>query len=366
MLSAELAREIVKETMDRVNRNINIMDRTGTIIASGEESRIGQYHAAAAEAVRTKSVVIVDEAGVLRYEGVQVGINLPVYAQDRVIGVIGISGQPEQVEPLGQLLRMTTELMIRQNQLKLKEEWRQFTVDLILEDLIHGSLEDPSIVDERLRALRLSLAGPFLAAVVSYRLPNVESQAAGLIARVSKAIGSDRVLIGNYRPQKLALLFHRVGEASPDATLTKLAEWMQGEGIACRIGLGNRAAARKDIRASYEEADMALRYAASERAAIARFDDIEARAIASLIPEEHRDRLRQKIVHSWNGKTKETLTRFFQTDLSIAGAAEALGIHRNTMIYRLEQFKQSTGYDPQKFEHALLLQLAIWWHSEEA
>ena len=37
MITKQLAEEIVKQTMIRLNRNLNVMDTNGMILASGEE-----------------------------------------------------------------------------------------------------------------------------------------------------------------------------------------------------------------------------------------------------------------------------------------------------------------------------------------
>lgn len=44
MLTREIAQTIVLETSLRLNRNINIMDEKGIIIASGDPSRIDNIH----------------------------------------------------------------------------------------------------------------------------------------------------------------------------------------------------------------------------------------------------------------------------------------------------------------------------------
>ncbi len=82
------------------------------------------------------------------------------------------------------------------------------------------------------------------------------------------------------------------------------------------------------------------------------------------IPSEHRNRLLTKIQPYWNDKMRETLQAFFDCSLSIASSAKMLNIHRNTMIYRLEQIKALTGYDPQQFQDAVLLQFVLWFRPE--
>ncbi|WP_391563861.1 sugar diacid recognition domain-containing protein [Paenibacillus cremeus] len=52
--------------------------KTGTIFASGDSTRIGQKHRAAAEAIRTNRIVIVNENTMTRWRSVEFGINLSI------------------------------------------------------------------------------------------------------------------------------------------------------------------------------------------------------------------------------------------------------------------------------------------------
>ncbi|MFJ7509201.1 sugar diacid recognition domain-containing protein [Peribacillus simplex] len=65
MLTQEIAMEIVKQTTNRLNRNINIMDDKGTIIASGNRERIDQLHFGAMEVLKTGKPLIIHEKDIV-------------------------------------------------------------------------------------------------------------------------------------------------------------------------------------------------------------------------------------------------------------------------------------------------------------
>lgn len=54
-----------------------------------------------------------------------------------------------------------------------------------------------------------------------------------------------------------------------------------------------------------------------------------------------------------------TLQAFFQNDCNISETSKALYIHRNTLLYRLDKFKQATGMDVRKFHDAVLVHMAL-------
>lgn len=363
MLTPELAGEIVQETMERLDRNINIMDLTGTIIASGDAGRLGQYHAAAAEAMRQNRELIVDEHHIGHWDGAQLGINLPVHYNGRVVGAIGITGNPHEVKPFGHLVKMTTELMIRQNHLKLQDEWKQMTVDFIIEELLQSPAPDLPMVDQRLEALRCRFSPPYQIALTAYNLPSENKGNEGLLAKVRRMFLQDKALISPYRPQKLLVLFYDTPPEDVDRKLNKLTELLEREAVEHTIGAGSPVMSRETIRLGFAEADLALRMGEFESRRLVRFDSVEAKALVHEIPVEHRNRLLTKFLPYWNGKIRETLQVFFDCNLNIASSAKALNIHRNTMIYRLEQIKAQTGYDPQRFQDAVLLQFVLWFEA---
>ena len=53
-----------------------------------------------------------------------------------------------------------------------------------------------------------------------------------------------------------------------------------------------------------------------------------------------------------------TITKFLQNNLNIAETSRQLHMHRNTLIYRLDQVEKKTGLDVRKFEDAMTFKLA--------
>jgi len=73
-----------------------------------------------------------------------------------------------------------------------------------------------------------------------------------------------------------------------------------------------------------------------------------------LSPLDHEDELLQ------------TLQAFFEQDCCISATANSLGIHRNTLNYRLEKIASLTGLDPHRFDDAVQIRLALVLRSLES
>lgn len=64
------------------------------------------------------------------------------------------------------------------------------------------------------------------------------------------------------------------------------------------------------------------------------------------------------IPKAFDEETTATINKFFQNNLNIAETSRQLHMHRNTLIYRIEQIEKRTGLDIRKFEDAMTFKIA--------
>ncbi|WP_010268942.1 CdaR family transcriptional regulator [Paenibacillus senegalensis] len=390
MLTVKLAEAIVAETMKRVQWNINMMDPTGKIIASGDSMRVGQQHPGAIKAVRTGKPVYISADEAISMPEAEAGINWPITYGGEVVGVIGITGTPAHIEPVSQLLVMTAEMMIQQAQTVVQEEWRQTITDLLLRELMH---ETPRMewIRQHAQSLQFPLTPPFQIALLQTKLnaPSAELPSHDYVLRLLADGRSSRphILLAKLQPERYLLVFSGVTELSIRDYVEHLVK--RASEYSPSVGISSPVRQVKDIRTALTEAELALDIAhpgslflpgkeASEAdsseaiavkqrqqertagGAITFYEEIEGQALMQLIPSVHRERLRERLSPHWTPRLQETLEAYFACNLNMAQAAQLLGIHRNTMIYRLQQCRDRTGYNPEVFHDALLLQCMIW------
>ncbi|WP_438447150.1 PucR family transcriptional regulator [Gorillibacterium sp. sgz5001074] len=65
------------------------------------------------------------------------------------------------------------------------------------------------------------------------------------------------------------------------------------------------------------------------------------------------------IDHVLDAEMLSTLEQFFALDCNVSETAKKLYIHRNTLLYRLDKFKQETGKDVRTFSDAVLVKTAL-------
>ncbi|MBQ1823307.1 MAG: helix-turn-helix domain-containing protein [Lachnospiraceae bacterium] len=85
--------------------------------------------------------------------------------------------------------------------------------------------------------------------------------------------------------------------------------------------------------------------------------------ISSISDESAREFLEEELsgidFRQFDSETMNTIEVFFASGLNIAEAARALYLHRNTLVYRLDKFKKTTGCDLQNFDDAVKIRIGM-------
>ena len=134
-LDSTLAQHIVDRAMAILPHNINVMDAQGMIIGSGDPLRIHTRHEGAQLVLANRRVVEIDEQAAACLRGVRPGVNLPLFHAERLIGVLGITGEPDTVRPYAELVRMAAEMLVEQRQLQAERHWQRHQLDAWLNQL---------------------------------------------------------------------------------------------------------------------------------------------------------------------------------------------------------------------------------------
>lgn len=133
MISKELARRFIERVSKHTDYNINIMDENGIIIASRDPDRIGNYHEIAYRIVHG-SEDIMDTTG-MRYPGVLPGINMVIEMDRHREGVVGVTGDPDEIRHIAMIVKMALETMLtyerRQEKLRLRTNKKEHMIYLL-------------------------------------------------------------------------------------------------------------------------------------------------------------------------------------------------------------------------------------------
>lgn len=351
-LDAPTARAFLERLGENVEHNVNVMDREGVIIASRDPARVGGYHEAARRLVATgRDVEAVRGEGLA--PGVKPGVNLPIRVRGETIGVVGVTGEPDQVSALAYAVKTSVETMMELELVKRGSERRQAGANRLAAALTRREGAEPGGAEALARKLGYDPAVPRAPAIL--------------------VLEGDRDPDDALRELKASGARARQDIAAPTA---------DGDLVVFRaLSLGGR-----DLFADYESqasefAEAALRACGGGRACVgmfqvdfSRYREAYAQALwlRSLPPERNGrvllatrrlgDYLASLIPRAeWIGAFEaaesllgprfrtdhaDLLRELDRTGFNLGAAAERLGLHRNTVAARLEKLSAALGADP--------------------
>ncbi|TVQ25785.1 MAG: hypothetical protein EA383_07365 [Spirochaetaceae bacterium] len=136
MIPTRIAQKFVDRFCATIRYNVNVMDTDGIIIAARDSHRIGMYHEVAHTLVIENREVAVVSSEDRPPPGVAPGVNLPVRHRGEVIGVVGLTGPFQDVGEVAHTVRTAIEAMLEyeweREQLEHRQDRKKILVDALL------------------------------------------------------------------------------------------------------------------------------------------------------------------------------------------------------------------------------------------
>ncbi len=342
-LSDDLAKKIVENVMQVVSYNINVMNNEGIIIASGDKQRVGMLHQGALKAINKNGLHEVHQATITD----RMGVNLPFKYRDEVVGVIGISGDPDEVRALVYVIKAIAELMIDQQYIINSDLRKKFDFENFLREWC-DTPRDGYSEDFRARAEEFGVDLEWKRVCVAIEAERSQSS---LKDSVSACLGQNEYLL-RYR-EKLLLILNDVKAKGEVENLEKrLRQMYDGLPDIQGVGVGVRTS---DVFRSCHTAHKGLLYARRmgdmERGRIAYFDEYWCQDVIS---QYDRKNVFENVItnlekQDQTGELLNTFLSYFDCDGNIYDITEKLHIHRNTLNYRLQKIEELTKRSFRKF-----------------
>ncbi|GAJ98090.1 sugar diacid recognition domain-containing protein [Geomicrobium sp. JCM 19055] len=106
-----IAQRIVDQTTDILDYPMSITDEHGIIVGCTDSKRLGTIHCASIDVLKKDQIVHYDEAYAKSLVNVLPGVAAPIYFNERAIGVLGIVGNPEDVNNYTKLVKSHVEML---------------------------------------------------------------------------------------------------------------------------------------------------------------------------------------------------------------------------------------------------------------
>ena len=139
-IDRELAEQIVNTIKDICDHDINFIAPSGIILASTDSSRVGTFHEIGQQVAASGSVLEVTEDN--NFSGTKQGINLPLYHNEHLLAVIGITGIPDKVRSYAYLAERITNLLIREQELNQYSRRQADKKHFVIQSLIRNETDN--------------------------------------------------------------------------------------------------------------------------------------------------------------------------------------------------------------------------------
>lgn len=374
-ISKIAAQAIVEEIGDEIHEHINMMDADGVIIASTNPARIGQTHEGARRII-TEGLPELYISNEMETETTKKGINLPLIVRGEILGVVGITGDKDQVMGYGNIVRRMTEIMVADSiQKDTKRYDRRVRYRFIQEWIEKSNTSYSRSLIDRGRHLGIDIQKPYRAMVLcfhDYQQLSDTLEGQKLLEEMEASVRHEmeRRSIPYLRepPKQICLL-----PACSDDEMKKMAEKLVGMidkkyGRCIVAGCDSAVGSKTDIRQSCTEAEKAAAHALAWGKSIFYYDDLNIELFLNEITEatmtEYLEKLFAKISGEQLGDYMNLIEYYFTYEGSVSKIAEALYMHKNTLQYKLKKLAEITGKDIRHPSDAPIFYMALVFYQK--
>ena len=347
------ATQIVNTVKDVCGQDVNFIDQSGIIFASTNPERVGTFHEIGQKAAATGNTIEVSSDN--SFYGSQKGINMPVYHNQSLLAVIGITGEPDTVRKYANLAERITNLLIREQVLNMisrnKNDKRQYIIDSLIRNQNLNMEYIQSLLTEFSVDVRTSKRLILLQINARYNMANFSL----LEQKVTQmfAIFPLNLYAFHYPDEYLAVA---------DTTLFEknsfiLKQFAADNKVLLKIAVG-KSTSIYHLSDSYSSARTALKSINDSTEDFIMFDNLMLEIILSGLGESEKKEFLSRTIASLTEEELKIITTYFEQDMSLRDTSEQLFLHKNTLQYKLNHIYKKTGLNPRKFKDAVLLYLA--------
>lgn len=350
-LGKDTAARIIREISMILDYDINIMDDKGAILASTNPDRVGMFHEGAFRIIRQglKELAVYEDG---QYQGCRKGINLPIFLNDKIIGVIGITGQVSEVMKYGKVLKKMTEILLmdlfsyhKKNQ---QEQARLF------------------FVNEWVNMQPFEFSPDFKESVIEYGLPAESTYTVCLIRPAALLEDAEDLKEKNFlhaQNGEIGIVVCAVSSADQVLSFVKKAARNSGiEPFLCAVG--GMQADYTGVRHSYRQAKKLLNLKDGQTGCFF-YEDSIPELILNDVDSEYKALLSRQTLSALTSQEKQEFSDFMDVYIRCNGSVNAIAkelfVHKNTVQYKINKIVRKTGRDPRILKDAFILAMTAQW-----
>lgn len=369
-ITSEAGAQIARELKAAIGRDVNIMDRSGIIIASTNPQRVGQTHLIAQRLIR-QNLEVLEVSHTDWEDGVQEGVNLPIHVDGTCEGVIGITGPPAEVRIFGTIAKKMAEILLTSMNQQQQQALLERARNLFLEEWLFAPEVDWEAFAVRGNLLDIDIGLPRTAAILELENSRADPAFSSALAfrgsrfykMIAPHLAADPQNLWAVMEHCIIILFSPRSAGKARLILQTILDEAKRCGVNGLYG-GLSACARsgQEMRRCYAEAKIAAGVA-SLPCSILQYNNASMEFVLQSIDAEVKHDVLQTVFPPISPEeqleVQETLHLYFQHDGNIDGAAGEAAIHPNTFRYRLLKIQRLTGYDYRKPRDCVMLYITL-------
>ncbi len=359
-ISNEDAKEIVSQISKLLGTKMNIMNSEGIIIASTDQSRIGTFHKAAYDIIKNNLhdyEISLDN----KIEGTQPGQNLPIYIDDEIIGVVGITGKSDETRKYISIVQKMTEILVQGKIRESKYQLKQNRINNYLFDWVYNedNMMRRHFISKGLElGIDITLKRRIIILRATTNSPHIEKSIFNYLKLQDPSnlvFSSSDYIIGAIKEDSDENLIE---------LLSSLKDKILSKGSQLSIGCSAQWEKHTLIRKQYIQALKAFEVSKNNKASsIVFYNDLGVELILNNLNYDVKNEITNKVFSNLDDKSINEyiiiLKAFYKANGSLKVASSYLSIHVNTIQYHLNKLKEKTGYDARNFKDSIMIQMAI-------
>ena len=343
MLSPELAQKIVARIAPYIKNRMMITDCNGIVVASTLEDLLGLYNKDARNLLKSGlNVNYIEDSQ--SFPGCKAGIHIVFYLDGKPEGVIGMAGNAgEDLLRQANMIRLSLESMIEYESLKqklaLKESGKNRLMNMLLYD---ANINEPIA---KSAACELGFDPELI------RVPFL------LIGRDQRILHEIYRQLESYKNQDISCLtrlgdvvtfkaVQNADECNREILQKKAAEWIEKWNIKVIVGVPQ--SMLRHYHSAFQALSWTRQYCKDTEPTF--FSDYLVDYCLDRLPKEMKEMIFSELSERLDQRNKsimtDTLRALFVNNININETAEAMGVHRNTIIFRLKKIKSALHLDP--------------------
>ena len=360
MLEISLAKKLIEQITKYTDYNVNIMNNEGIIIASRDPGRIGTYHEPAWQILHGKEDIITVTSD-RDYPGVSRGINMVIEIDGRREGVVGVTGNPDEIQPIALIIKMSMETMIRYENQKMRILRRQSKKELLLEMICSDESPSPDRLRELLRELGYRTDIP-RTAILCHTTDSDRPAVLSLMKSCPLHQAEDILLLPGEKYILLLKsvpsgLFQTTGSSIINDHLLLSGEYLQwikerlsSQNKVCFFYVGTLQSSPVQYHASYTHCKWLENHIHAPEHIIW-FQDYIGEYMAHCIPFRELQQIYSRYAARMSGEVRcrylEIVGCLIDCDFNIAAAAKRSYMHKNTFTYQYNKLRGLLSVNPQ-------------------